>query len=96
MFGGRLRFLMCGAAPLLPIAQVTLHEVPEAFKNLPLSKTGLKANHNILVMLVEHKGKKAVAATAHTVFAPEDKLTVFGNYREISIVFEAKERLDEN
>ena len=27
MFGGRLRFLMCGAAPLLPIAQVTLRNM---------------------------------------------------------------------
>lgn len=77
------------------IAQVTLHEVPEAFKGLPLSETGLKPEHNILVMLVEHKGEKAVAASAHTVFAPDDKLTVFGNYREISKVFEAKERFEE-
>lgn len=77
------------------IAQVTLHEVPEAFKGLPLSETGLKSEHNILVMLVEHKGEKAVAAGAHTVFAPDDKLTVFGNYREISKVFEAKERFEE-
>lgn len=27
MFGGRLRFLMCGAAPLLPIAQTTLRNM---------------------------------------------------------------------
>ncbi len=78
------------------IAQVTVREVPEAFQNRPLSETGLKASHNILVMLVEHKGEKAQPATAQTVFFPEDKLTVFGNYHVISKVFGAKEHLDDN
>ena len=78
------------------IAQIMLHEVPEEFRDLPLSETGLKQNHNILVMIVEHKGKKPEPATAQTVFCVEDKLTVFGNYRVISAVFDAKERLDED
>ncbi len=78
------------------ITQVTLREVPEAFRDKPLSETGLKPNYNILVMLIEHKGKKPEPATAQTVFLPDDKLTVFGNYRVISKVFEAKERLEDN
>ena len=78
------------------ISQVTLHTVPEAFRDLPLSETGLKTEHNILVMLIEHKGQKAEPATAQTVFLPDDKLTVFGNYQTIAKVFAARERFDES
>ena len=78
------------------ISQVTLYEVPAALRDVPLSETGLKQELNILVMLVEHKGEKPEPATAQTVFLPEDKLTVFGDYRTISKVFEAKERFTDN
>ena len=78
------------------IAQVIVHQIPEAFRDLPLSETGLKPVHNILVMLVEHRGEKPEPATAQTVFRIDDKLTVFGNFQVISSVFEAKERLDDN
>ena len=78
------------------IAQVTLVNVPDAFRNKRLSETGLKADHNILVMLVESSGKKAEPAKASTVFHNGDKLTVFGDYRTISTVFEAQEHLEEN
>ena len=74
------------------IAQVTLREVPADLKDKPLSASGLKTEKNILVMLVEPLGKKAEPATAHTVFQPGDKLTVFGDYATISQVFQARER----
>lgn len=74
------------------IAQVTLVNVPETLKEKPLMKSGLKPEHNILVMLTERSGKKAQAANAHTVLRPGDKLTVFGNYQTICRVFEASER----
>ncbi len=77
------------------IAQVTLNQVPEELQNKPLSQTGLKADYNILVMLVEPPSSKAVPATANTVFQPGDKLTVFGDYATISRVFHAKERFSE-
>ena len=77
------------------IAQVTLYEVPEELKGVPLSASGLKTEQNILVMLVEPKGGKAEPAGADTVFQPEDKLTVFGNYATISRVFHARERFSE-
>ena len=77
------------------IAQVTLYEVPEELKGVPLSASGLKTEQNILVMLVEPKGGKAEPAGADTVFQPEDKLTVFGNYVAISRVFRARERFNE-
>lgn len=73
------------------IAQVTIHKVPEALQGVPLSQTGLKAEENILVMLVEHPGKKAVPAAADTVFLDGDKLTVFGNYSAVCRVFQTKE-----
>ena len=77
------------------IAQVTVYEVPEALQNVPLSKSGLKTEQNILVMLVEPKGGKAEPAGADTVFQPEDKLTVFGDYATICRVFQARERFSE-
>ena len=77
------------------IAQVTLHEVPEEFQDKPLSASGLKTDHNILVMLVESNGRNAEPATAQTVFHPGDKLTVFGDYRTISRVFHARERFND-
>ena len=77
------------------IAQVTLNMVPEALAGKPLSESGLKAEHNILVMLLEPQNGKAAPATAHTVFQPGDKLTGFGDYGTISRVFQAKERFSD-
>ena len=77
------------------IAQVTLNQVPESLEGKSLAESGLKTDHNILVMLVEPKGGKAVPAGAHTVFQPGDKLTVFGDYATVSRVFCARERFSE-
>ena len=77
------------------IAQVTLADVPEQFRETPLAKTGLRAEHNLMVMLIEKPGKKAVPAGAKTIMEAGDKLTVFGDYKTISAVFQAKERFDE-
>ena len=77
------------------IAQVTLHVVPAELAGKPLSQTGLKADHNILVMLVEPRGGKARPAGADTVFRSGDKLTVFGDYAAISRAFHARERFSE-
>ena len=74
------------------IAQVTLREVPEDLQGKALSESGLKENHNILVMLVEKPRKKAVPAGADTVFEVGDKLTVFGDYATICKSFHARER----
>lgn len=72
------------------IVQVILKQVPEKYDGKPLSETGIKAEHHILVLLVDRD--KAVPATAGTVFQPGDKLTVFGNYHTICSVFETQER----
>ena len=74
------------------IAQVSLKEVPAELEGKTLAESGLKTKHNILVMLVERGGLKVEAANAGTVFSPGDKLTVFGQYKTISNVFNAKER----
>ncbi len=74
------------------IAQVSLKEVPAEFEGKTLAESGLKTKHNILVMLVERGGLRVEAANAGTVFSPGDKLTVFGQYKTISNVFNAKER----
>ena len=78
------------------IAQVTLHYIPEEYQGVPLSKTGLRADTGIMVMLVEHPGKKAVAAGADTVFTVGDKLTVFGDYATIRKSFHAREHFSDS
>ncbi len=74
------------------IANVILKEVPESLKEKTLAESGLKTEHNILIMLIERDGIKPEKARAETVFKPGDTLTVFGQYREISRVFQAEER----
>ncbi len=78
------------------IAQVTLHCIPEEYQDVPLSKTGLRADTGIMIMLVEHPGKKAVAAGADTVFTVGDKLTVFGDYATIRRSFHAREHFSDS
>ena len=73
------------------IAQVTLRHIPEEYQGLSLAETRLSAETGILVMLVEHKGGKTMAARAGTVFEIGDKLTVFGNYKTICKTFHARE-----
>ena len=74
------------------IALVTLKHIPEEYQNVPLSRTGLRAETGILVMLVEPEGGKAAPAGADTVFHVGDKLTVFGDYATICRSFHARER----
>jgi len=62
---------------------------------VPLSQTGLKTDTGIMVMLVEHHGKKPEAAGADSVFAIGDKLTVFGDYSTICRTFHARERFSD-
>ena len=78
------------------IALVTLNHIPEEYRDMPLSKTGLRADTGILVMLVEPPGKSAVPAGADTVFSVGDKLTVFGDYAAICRTFDARERFTES
>ncbi len=73
------------------IVQVTLRHIPEEYKGLSLAETRLRAETGILVMLVEHRGGKTMAAQADTVFEEGDKLTVFGDYSVICKTFHAKE-----
>ncbi len=74
------------------IALVTLNNIPEQYRGVPLSETGLKADTGILVMLVERPGSKPVPAGADTVFRVRDALTVFGDYAVICETFHARER----
>lgn len=78
------------------IALVTLRAIPEEYRNVPLSETGLRADTGILVMLVKTEGKKATPAGADTVFQVGDKLTVFGDYATICRTFHARERFTED
>ena len=74
------------------IAQVTLRNVPQALQGKTLAEMDIKTKENIMVMLIERADKTVETAGANTVILQGDKLTVFGNYKSISRVFEAKER----
>ena len=74
------------------IALVTLNNIPEQWQNVTLSQSRLRPETGILVMLVEHKGKKPVPAGPDTIFSVGDKLTVFGDYAAIRKTFQAHER----
>ena len=73
------------------IMQVTLRHIPEEYHGRSLAETRLRAETGILVMLVEHRGGKTMAAHADTVFEVGDKLTVFGDYATICKAFHARE-----
>ncbi len=77
------------------IALLTINHIPEEFRGVPLAQMGLKAETGILVMLVEHRGKKAEPAGADTVFEVGDKITVFGDYATICKSFHARERFSD-
>ena len=76
------------------IAQVDLKKVPESLSGVRLADSGLKEKHNILIMLVEHRGSKIEAPAAATEFVAGDRLTVFGDYKTICRVFHASERFE--
>ncbi|MBR4393466.1 MAG: TrkA C-terminal domain-containing protein, partial [Oscillospiraceae bacterium] len=69
-----------------------LKHIPEEYQDLTIAETRLRAETGILVMVVEHTGKKAEAARADTVFVVGDTLTVFGDYTTICKAFHARER----
>ena len=77
------------------IALLAINHIPEEFRGVPLAQMGLKAETGILVMLVEHRGKKAEPAGADTVFEVGDKITVFGDYATICKSFHARERFSD-
>lgn len=73
------------------IARVTLHTVPEALADKPLSKMGLRPVWHIQVLMVEHGNNSTEAPAGQTVFRSGDRLTVFGSYRSICQAFQARE-----
>ena len=73
------------------IAKVKLKEVPEEFKGKTLAELDLRANYDVLVMLVERADRTVVPADGNTVFCEGDKLTLFGNYKVIMNMFHATE-----
>ena len=77
------------------IARVTLHKIPAALEGKSLMEANLRSAHNILVLMIEQQNGVIVSPTPKSVFRTGDQLTVFGKYREICDVFEAKERFSE-
>ena len=77
------------------IARVILHKVPDFLAEKPLAKTGLRAAHNLIVLMIEREDGTHENPVAKSVFQDGDRVTVFGDFREILTVFEAKERFSD-
>ena len=77
------------------IARVTLHKVPELIAEKSLAETDLRSAHNILVLMLERENGDNVTPTPETFFKIGDRATVFGDYKEICAVFQARERFSE-
>ena len=72
-------------------AHVYLSKVPAMLRDKPLSKSGLMAKYNILVMMVKTHNGEARQARADTVLQPEDIIIVLGSRKAIREVFERTE-----
>ena len=76
----------------MTIARVSLNCVPEELRNQTLASMKLKPDRNILVLTVERADHRIENPTARTQFQFGDRVTVFGDYRQICEAFEAGER----
>ncbi len=76
------------------IAQVHIHNVPEGLRGKRLFESRIKEDHNILIMLVEDRNGKIEPPHKDTVFSEGERLTVFGEYRNICRVFDAIEHFE--
>ena len=90
--GGQNSILLLDQVGTVTIAQVTLRRMPRELIGKALAETGLKSEHNILVLTVQRPEQPPCQPDAETVFLPGDRLTVFGEYAEICSCFHAKER----
>jgi len=70
------------------VAHIYLHTVPEMLRDTTLSASGLRAKHNIMVMMVKGLRIEARQADADTVLRPHDIIMVLGNLKDIQEVFE--------
>lgn len=70
------------------VAHIYLHTVPEILQNITLSASGLRSNHNIMVMMVKGLRTEARQADADTVLRPHDIIMVMGKLKDIQAVFE--------
>lgn len=74
---------------------VTINALPEELKDVPLADAGLKAQHGILVMLLERGGGEPQSVAADTVFLPGDRITVLGPLDTVRSVFHAEEQVSD-
>ncbi|MBR4193058.1 MAG: hypothetical protein IKQ54_01850 [Oscillospiraceae bacterium] len=77
-------------------ARVTLYTVPDCMRDRFLAQMDLKPVWNILVLMVEHEDDRIETPTAKTRFRDGDRVTVFGDYRTICQVLQARERFTDD
>ena len=73
------------------IVTVTIKKLPDALVNKKLSESGLKNEHNIIVLLVESDDHKPSDAHSDTILKDGDKVTLYGDYHTICRVLNARE-----
>ena len=80
----------------MTIARVSLNIVPEELRNQTLAPMKLKPARNILVLTVERADPQVENPTTRTQFQFGDRVTVFGDDRQVCEVFEAGERFGDD
>ena len=78
------------------IAQVTMNTLPDFLKDKTLGESGLKTEYNLLVLLTERNHQKPEVPTADMMFQEGDRLTLFGEYKNICTAFQAREYFSDN
>ena len=73
------------------IVSVKLNKIPEQLVNKTLLDSGLKNEHNIIVLLIESKNREINDVHADTIMKNGDIVTMYGDYHKICKVFNAKE-----
>ncbi len=70
------------------VAKIYLNKVPNELDGIPLEKTNIKQNHNILVMMVKEDNGISHQAEANTILKKKSVVMVLGERKKIREVFE--------
>ena len=70
------------------VAEVHLFKVPDNLRDKPLSESGLREKHNIMILMIKPPDGEAMQAKARTVLKPDDVIMVLGRRKAIKEVFE--------
>jgi Trk K+ transport system NAD-binding subunit len=68
------------------VAEIIIHDMPNILVDVPLSRSYLKVDFDINVLMVRRRGK-SLEVSADTILQKEDTIVVFGNMQNIKDIF---------